>query len=240
VFARLKQSVLDLLYPPQCEICGGQLLDNDTYVCQACTQKISFITSPRCPRCSRPIHTRNGTDQLCGVCRIQKRPVLSRVIAGAEYPGSVQQLIHQYKYRRHQYLSVPLAEIICHNADLTDVLAETDWLVPIPLHWTRARWRGFNQARTLARHISKRFTVPVLPKRNFKRVRRTAPQVQLNAANRSSNIKNAFKVFHPELIKGARLALVDDVLTTGATATECARTLKRAGAANVTLIVIGR
>jgi ComF family protein len=240
VFARIAQGILDLLYPPQCEICGGQLLDTDRYICNACNTAIPVISSPRCPRCSRPIHTRNGSDQLCGVCRLQKRPAVSRVIAGAEYPGSVQHLIHQFKYRRRQYLAPVLTDIICRNTDLPDVLTETDWLVPIPLHWTRTRWRGFNQAWNLARLIGKRYGTPVLSKGVFKRVRRTTPQVQLNVANRATNIKGAFKVCRPAVIDGKRLALVDDVLTTGSTAKECARTLRRAGAANVSLIVIAR
>lgn len=240
MFARIAQGILDLLYPPQCEICGGQLLHNARYICHACDQAIPVISSPRCPRCSRPIHTRNGFDQLCGVCRIQKRPAVSRVIAGAEYPGNVQHLIHQFKYRRRQYLAPVLADIMCRNADLTGMLAETDWLVPIPLHWSRTRWRGFNQARNLAHLIGKRYGTPVLPKGVFKRIRRTTPQVQLNVTNRATNIKGAFKVCRSDMIAGTRLALVDDVLTTGSTAKECARTLRRAGAADVSLIVIAR
>ncbi len=216
------------------------MADDDECLCAGCYARLPLISSPCCPKCSRPIRTRDGTDQLCGMCRLHPRPAVSRVFAAAEYRDSAKLLIHRYKYSRHQFLAGFLANHIMDRFPAAIHLASYDWLVPIPLHWTRQRWRGFNQSRELARCISRRSGIPVLPAGDFKRVRKTTPQVQLSAASRASNIKGAFHVKHDNYIRGMRLALVDDVLTTGSTAKECARTLRRAGAVDVGLIVMAR
>jgi len=122
----------------------------------------------------------------------------------------------------------------------TDITGNIDLLVPIPLHWTRKRWRGFNQAKEICRGISTLINVPVIPGSAFRRVRKTTPQVQLNVASRTSNIRNAFGVCKTRYIKDKNIALVDDVYTTGATSGECARMLLQAGAKSVSLLIIAR
>jgi len=113
-----------------------------------------------------------------------------------------------------------------------------DVVVPMPLHWRRRWSRGFNQSQLLAREIGRLWNVPV---RNLVRRRRaTAPQAGLSAAQRSQNVRGAFQAFKPAGLQGMSVLLIDDVLTTGATAAACARAMKRAGASHVSLLALAR
>jgi ComF family protein len=239
-FSRLARGVADVVYPPLCIICGARLGHEERHVCAACLRRLPLIEGPRCPVCCRPIRTRGGSAQVCGACRLRPRRLIDRVAAAGEYQAGLKQLIHLYKYRHHQFLSRLLVNLVVRQARETGILEHADWLVPIPLHWTRKRWRGFNQALELARGLSGACGVPVMAPRSFRRVRRTTPQVRLNAPSRAANMKGAFAVRSPKLVHGARLVLIDDVLTTGATAEECARVLRHAGAVDVRLLTIAR
>lgn len=240
MLAQLGRSLLDLVYPPRCVLCWAAVADDGRAICAACAQQLPLLRGAQCPRCARPIHTRDGRDQLCGVCRMHPRAPLERIAAAGEYYGGVRALIHLYKYRRCQFLAAQLACLLCERPSVQALLADADWLAPIPLHWMRQRWRGFNQAREIGRHLRRSFGVPLLPAGDFRRVRRTTPQVQLNAGGRAANIRDAFAVRNNGRIRQARVVLLDDVLTTGATANECARTLRAAGAASVSLLVVAR
>lgn len=239
-FTNALTAAVDLFYPPRCVLCDKTLAGEEKYVCSECFDSLPLINGPRCPRCSRPIRTRNGEDQLCGMCRIQPNKNIKITVAASEYQGLMKRLIHLYKYERQQFLSNLFARIIAEQSIKMNLAENIDLLVPIPLHWTRKRWRGFNQAREICRGISRLIDVPVIPKSAFKRVRKTTPQVQLNVASRTSNIHNAFGVRKTKYIKGKNIALVDDVYTTGATSGECARMLLNAGAESVSLLIIAR
>jgi ComF family protein len=117
--------------------------------------------------------------------------------------------------------------------------ASLDAVVPVPLHWRRFHYRGFNQAVALARPLARQFSLPLIS-RVLRRTRHTVPQVELQPEERVKNIRGAFSVRQPARIKGLRLLLVDDVFTTGATLNECARVLKAAGAASVTAFTLTR
>jgi ComF family protein len=237
---RLSRGALDLLYPPRCLLCGTTLTDQQRHVCDACRQALPLIRGPRCPRCFRPVQTRNGQSQVCGACRLHPRGPLSRIAAAGEYRAGLRELIHLYKYSRYQFLADELGTLLLEQGRAAGIFDGVNRVVPIPLHWTRARWRGFNQARELARRCALQTGLELLPAGDFVRRRKTTPQVRLNAAGRAENMRGAFAVRRPARIEGACLLLVDDVLTTGATAHECARALRRAGAAEVRTLVIGR
>lgn len=240
VLRRACRGLLDAVYPPLCLLCGAALDHHEEYVCGACLARLPLITSPCCPRCNRPLRTRDGHDQLCGPCRLTARPVVERIVACGEFRGGLRTLIHLFKYKRYQCLAPLLGQLLAERCRATEACQGVTWLAPIPLHWMRRRWRGFNQAEELARYVSRATATPMLPSGILCRVRRTTPQVRLSAAGRAANIAGAFAVRIPELVRKAHIALVDDVVTTGATSEECARMLIRAGAASVRLFVLAR
>ena len=237
---RLVRALADVWYPPCCALCQCGLAEGEAHLCRACTGRLPMIRAPFCPVCSRPVMTRGGTSHVCGVCRVRPKGAIARVCAAGLYDGGLKRLIHLYKYQRHQFLAAPLGDLLAAQAASSGVMDGIDCLAAIPLHWTRERWRGFNQARELALRVARVHGTLVLPPRGLRRVRRTSPQVSLDARGRRENIKGAFATRRPELVLGRRVALVDDVLTTGATADECARALMRAGAAEVRLLVLAR
>jgi len=239
-FTRSLTAAIDLFYPPRCVLCDKILSGEEKHVCSECYNSLPLITGPHCIKCSRPIRTKNSKNQLCGFCRIQPNKNIKITVAASEYHGSMKRLIHLYKYERQQFLADLFARLIAEQTVKMNIVKDIDLLVPIPLHWTRKRWRGFNQSKEICRGINSILNIPVSPESAFQRIRKTTPQVQLNAASRASNIQGAFRVRKTKYIKGKNIALVDDVYTSGATSTECSRTLKRAGAESVSLLIIAR
>jgi len=153
------------------------------------------------------------------------------------YEGPLRKLIHLFKYSGMKPLGKRLADFLCRA--LPDEEVEGfDAVVPMPLHWRRRWRRGFNQSKILARLVAKNRCVSMLDA--VKRVRATAVQAGLTNSNRRKNVAGAFRVFNKTQVAGKRILLIDDVMTTGATAAACASALKRAGAASVTLLTLAR
>jgi ComF family protein len=155
--------------------------------------------------------------------------------AYGDYSGNLRELIHLFKYQGVQSLARPLAELASRALPRSE---QFDFIVPMPLHWRKRMQRGFNQSALLASELSRRTNVPALAV--LKRVKRTEAQAGLTGAQRRKNVAGAFAVRRPEKIEGKHLLLVDDVLTTGATAGVCAAALKRKGAGRVTLLTVAR
>jgi ComF family protein len=148
------------------------------------------------------------------------------------YDGVVRKLIHLYKYERIRTLSRPLADLLARALPLDE---RFDCIVPVPLHWIRRWKRGFNQSELLARVLARRAGLPLL-----KALRRSRPtKVQAGLSNHARR-QNVLKAFRARPVEGKRILLIDDVMTTGATATACAQALKRAGAARVALLTVAR
>ena len=151
------------------------------------------------------------------------------------YEAELRKLIHLFKYGRVRTLSGPLGKLLARALPREQVF---DVIIPMPLHW-RKRWqRGFNQSELLAREIGHRTHTPV--ENALRRVRNTAAQAGLTSAKRRLNVSGAFQARKRAVIDGRRVLLVDDVMTTGATAASCARALQRAGARQVTLLTLAR
>jgi ComF family protein len=175
-------------------------------------------------------------DGRCGLCRTGMRGFDAAYCFGS-YEGVLRQLIHLYKYGCVKTLSRPLGRLLARALPLDE---RFDAVVPVPLHW-RKRWsRGFNQSALLARAVAQRSGVPYV--QALQRTRATAVQAGLSNTMRRKNVASAFKVRRARggKLDGQRILLVDDVMTTGATATACANALKRAGAARVALLTIAR
>jgi len=174
----------------------------------------------------------------CGWCR-STPPGFDRARSFGEYRGALAQSIRKFKYNGHRLLAPTLGGMI--------TAADRQWLdeveatlvIPVPLHPTRLRERGFNQAVDLARPVARERELP-LTVDAVARIRDTAPQFGLTVVQRKQNVKGAFAAKKPELLQDQTIILVDDVMTTGATAAECCRTLKDAGAKMVAVLTLAR
>jgi ComF family protein len=170
---------------------------------------------------------------ICGAC-LAHPPAFDRTLAAVNYAFPIDALLHSLKYRTNLALAPVLADLLLAQID-TAVLP--DFIVPMPLHAVRLRERGFNQAMEISRQISKKSDVPLLPTL-CRRVRDTASQTGLPWKERKKNIRNAFDC--EGNLDGKRIAIVDDVMTTGATLNELARVLRKCGAVHISAWVVAR
>lgn len=232
-------SFLDLIYPRKCPGCklprsGGFVQET---VCADCWQAIEKNTPPFCSSCGRHLSADRITENTCADCRA-RRPHFDRAFAPCVYTGVIQELIQEFKYRGKDYLEKPLSALMIGFIEDYGIPVDSfGGIVPIPLHPARLREREFNQAELLSRSISRRFNLSVLGK-TLVRTRHTAMQAQLPDSRRRANIAGSFTVTDPAPLSGRNILLIDDVLTTGATASEAASTLKQAGASSVTVMTL--
>ncbi len=227
-------SIQTLLYPPRCQLCGGKV-SGDPDLCAPCRRELPHNAHP-CPRCALPMPAAAPAGQPCGHCR-KHPPPFQRCIAPFLYAPPLDHLITGLKFQGRLTAGRLLSALL---ADHLEQAATDDWpeaLVPIPLHPTRLRSRGYNQALELARPLGRRFGIPLLP-RLCRRTRATAPQREQHLEQRHRNLRGAFRVSSAPVFR--HLAIVDDVVTTGATAAELARVLLRAGARRVDVWSVAR
>jgi ComF family protein len=228
--------LLDLLLPPACLLCGDEILPAPLPFCSRCRSGIPPLVSPRCPRCALPFATEGGADHLCEGCS-RRSPPFAWVTAAGLYGGTLRQAIRRFKFDGSFVLDRPLAALLRGALEEERPGFHPDLIVPVPLHPGRLRERTFNQALLLAVRLGRNWSVPV-PRRLLIRPRSTPPQQGLTADERRRNLRGAFAV--RGRLEGARVLLVDDVLTTGATAGECCRVLLAGGAAEVAVAVLAR
>ena len=219
-----------------------------------------------CVACRTPFVNRHPLDETgrCSLCRLGLSGY-DAVYSYGSYEGALRKLIHVFKFEKVHTLARPLGALLARALPREQ---RFDAIVPMPLHWRRRWTRGFNQSELLAREIARRWRLPVV--NAIRRVKSTPPQAGLTNAKRRANVAGAFSAVsapgsvlrfavrlvrrvasasvqrrirrfaRPHRFDGARVLLIDDVLTTGATAAACARALKRAGAAHVTLLTVAR
>lgn len=221
-------AVLDGLLPGSCLLCGEH--DRSPLVCQACEADLPHLGPGACPRCAEP----DCGGQWCAHC-LRHPPHFDRAWALWRYEHPLDALLHALKYRNE----LGLAAWFGHRLAPMLFAHSTDWdcLVPLPLHPQRLAERGFNQSREVARHLGPRLNLPVMPEL-CRRQLATRPQAELPLAERHANIRGAFHC--PGMLTGRRILLLDDVMTTGATLNECARTLKLHGALQVDVLAVAR
>jgi len=189
-----------------------------------------------CVTCRTPFQNPYPLDESgrCRLCRSGARGFDMAYCFGA-YEDTLRQLIHLFKYGRIKPLARTLA---AHLASALPRDQKFDVVVPMPLHWRRRWQRGFNQSELLARLSARRCGIPMV--NAVRRTRATAAQAGLSNARRRENVAGAFRVRKPQAVEGRRVLLIDDVMTTGATASACALALKRGGASSVTLLALAR
>ncbi len=225
---------MDLLYPPACIACGAALAEHDG-ICPACWRLMPFITKPICDRYGTPLPVDHGGMMLSPLA-VAEPPVFGRARAVTRYDGVARELVHGLKYGDRIELAETMGAWMAREG--ADLLADANLLVPVPLHWFRLWRRRFNQAAALADVIGKKTGVPV-GFETLKRVKATRPQVGLTRTERAANLEKAFAIHEVDrpLIVGRRIVLIDDVMTTASTGNVAARTLIKAGAASVDLLV---
>ena len=233
------RSALDLVYPRNCQLCGRPLAEHeDGVICRGCTGQVRFIEPPFCGRCALPFDGEPEEVYRCGHCA-DRTFHFSQAVAACTAEGVAREVIHRFKYQRQLYFARHLEEWLIGAAWRWIDWERVELIVPVPLHPRKQRFREFNQAEVLARALGRAVNRPVAA-RALRRVKDTATQTRLHATERTQNLRGAFAVRCPETVAGQRVALVDDVFTTGATLDGCARVLHAAGAVDVLALTVAR
>jgi len=230
---------LALVYPPVCQVCDVERVSSEQgYVCDECRKQVHFIEPPFCKRCGLPFEGDLTTPFECSNCRDMKLHFSSArsAVAAGEV---ILEIVHRYKYQRALWFERFLAELLIRQAVPELASEEWDLIVPVPLHPTKEREREFNQAVNLARHLADATGLP-MNKNIVQRVVPTGTQTLLSRENRQANVRRAFAVSDRRPLKGKKIVLVDDVLTTGSTTSACARVLRKAGAKEVCVWTVAR
>lgn len=236
----LLRCLLHTVFPTNCATCGDALWDDPIpFFCRRCWSQISPIPSPACPRCARPFASPHSLSHSptheCGDCR-RRPPFYNHARTPYAYQSPIKEAVALLKYKGKTQLAPLLAELM---AETGPPVATIDAIVAVPLHPTRLRKREFNQSLLLALSLGKRWNIPVLTN-VLLRTKLTPPQTSLSRRARLTNLRKCFAVKSPAAIEGKNILIVDDVVTTGTTVNECAKTLRKAGAQSVHVQTLAR
>ena len=225
-----------LFFPARCELCGRQRHTRDNgAVCQDCFHGVAVIPKPHCPACGR---TTFSEGQRCGACG-GERFHFDRVYACVTYEGPMKKLLQKFKFGRKKFLTSFFAGTMARFCE-QHLASETRWdVVSVPMDRKRRFERGFNQSELLAARLASSLDRPYVAGALDCAAAKN-PQSLLGRAERKNNVRDRFFVKRPETLSGRDVLLVDDILTTGLTASACAKALKDAGARSVTVLAFAR
>lgn len=235
--SKAARTALDSVLPPRCLSCGT-VVAGDGALCPPCWGRLAFIGAPQCARCGLPFAFEVAPDALCGDCA-RSEPVFGRARAALHYDDASRPLILAFKHGDGTHAATALGRWMAQAAG--DLARDAELIVPVPLHRWRLFRRRYNQSALLAQAVTRLVDRPtdsgILVRR-----RRTPSQGGLSRPRRIANVRGAFAIAgrRAEGLLGRRVLLVDDVMTTGATLSECARVLRRAGAAQVDVVTLAR
>src|SRR2546421_12101149 len=223
-------ALTSLFYPSTCVVCAANV-ERSEYLCADCQRRAPRIVAPFCAKCSEPFPGAITQTFRCANC---EHRVLHFECAVAAYRsrGLVRKLVHEFKYAKQRHLRYPVAG--WPRETLSDPRLRGrhfDVIIPVPLHPARERERGFNQATLLAELLATSTTAPL--RTALERTRYTTTQTAYDRAERMENLHGAFRLRKNRDVRGLHVLLIDDVLTTGSTLSECARVLRKAGAVSV-------
>lgn len=265
---RVSSAFREALFPSKCSACGrffhpeafettqtgtsfhvsAELFEKimAPVLCSDCRTEFCPIESPKCLQCGEMFKSRRGGDHICGECLAQKKH-FNCIRSAGEYDGTLMTVIHAFKYNRKIQLARPLGRLLFHAFVSYTELSMPDVILPVPLHPSRLRKRGFNQAALIISQWSALFRQAsyLCPEiaydgKVLRRIKKTPAQTGLDRKHRRLNIRKAFALNPKSRIEGKTILLVDDVCTTGATVNECAGILKNGGADRVNVLTLAR
>jgi len=233
----MRTALLNILFPPQCLNCDTLVPAQGT-LCLPCWGQVQFITDPCCERCGLPFEFAYAQQGLCGAC-LRQPPSFARARAVMRYNEASRQLVLKLKFQDQTLLAGTLAAWMASAG--RDLLEQSEVIVPVPLHYWRFVARRYNQSALLAQNIGRIGRVPVAVDA-LRRVRHTVPQTGLTRNQRLENVRGVFKVAprRGAKVRGKRVLLVDDVMTTRATIEECSKALLAGGAQAVHVLTLAR
>jgi ComF family protein len=238
------REALRIVLPSWCVVCGGELpwRNRVASCCTSCWASLPRIDSPKCESCALPLpasEPRNPAETapklLCISCSADPLPA-GWCDAWGEYRGGLERLLHAFKFERQDFLDGPLAGLL-HETILDRGDLAFDAVVPVPMHWSKERRRGYNQAELLGSALAKRLGIPCRPKLLGK-PEETATQSTLTRGSRAGNVQRAFAA--SPRVSGKAILLVDDICTTAETLRACSRELLRQGASRVCAVTVAK
>jgi ComF family protein len=233
----IARGFVQLLYPGACLACGSATNEHERDLCTACRTGLLHDSHPTCPRCASSIGPNLAPADDCPKCRSQSLG-FDRAFRLGTYESGRREIILKLKHSQNEGLAEVVGQLWAEHAGEVVRGCGITAVVPVPLHWRRRWSRGYNQSEVLAEAWAQSLRVP-LERRWLRRVRSTVLQTSLTPTARHENVRGAFRTRSDPRIRGSVVLLIDDVLTTGATASEAAKVLKRAGADRVVVAVLG-
>ncbi len=235
--------ILSLIFSNSCRSCRTRIDINKYYpLCLDCAESLPYLKKPYCSVCALPLEPGAITEKLkyyeCGYCRLEKI-YYDRAIACLSYDETVRDLIHDFKFHGYFRLSETFGYLALLKYLYDERYGGEDFIIPVPLHISRSRKRGFNQSALIAAEFSRYTSIPVYTQ-SVKRIKRTEALYNKSHKERKAILRGVFSVTNPEMIKDRKLLLLDDIYTTGSTVNELSKTLRKAGAAQINVITVAR
>lgn len=232
-FIKLIEKFLNVLYPPTCPVCGEILKVNNNQVCSKCKKKIKYIHEPACKKCGKALAFEE--QEYCYDCS-RREHIFTRGVALWVYDENIKKSIYRFKYNnKREYAKIYANEIMLHHGRQI-IEWKADGIIPIPLHKSKIKSRGFNQAEVIAQELSKVLSIPCYNDCVI-RTKKTLPQKALNNKQRINNLKNAFKIKQDD-VKLRKIILIDDIYTTGITIDSVSEVLIQIGVEKVYFITV--
>ena len=233
--------IADLLWPRICAVegCGRPSDRPARHICSRCFAVLPFLEAGgECSLCGMPVPAETTHGFTCETC-LTRKPAFERARSALRYVGPAEGLVKAFKYHRELQLQEDFGDLMEATLRTKFEYAAVDVVMPVPLHPHKFSERGFNQSELLAGSLARRINRR-LDTRSFTRKRDTPPQAGSSGEKRRTNLHAAFAVARPEYVRGRTVLLVDDVMTTGSTLSECAKTLLKAGASRIWCITLAR
>jgi ComF family protein len=235
---RLGQGLLHLVYPAMCHVCGASLAPPAPPFCAACRAALTHDPAETCPRCAATVGPHTASPDGCVLCR-KETFAFETVLRLGPYEGLLKETVLRLKHSAGEVLAELLGELFADAVRQRLLAAGAGVVVPVPLHWWRRFRRGYNQSEAVALGLAARLGLPCCPGW-LRRTRSTPHQMSLPPSLRRENVRGGFRAGHQAAVAGQTVLLVDDVMTTGTTASEAARALRAAGAARVVVACLAR